>query len=286
MSHGTSANHRDAYGLTLLHEATTREHAELARVLLRHGADVHKGDARGMTPLHTAASLGKVAFVRFLCEHGAALNARTLKGNTALIEAVSEGQIGSVTALLQLGCDVTVPSYDGKIPLMHAAESCSDVLKLLLEHHRARGSVLPLEHNGHSALYNAIRASKRENVKLLLRAGASVLFINETSWHDFHPWNWGSAQTEKLMCAFYSVAAGVNLQQFYNHKGYADMIRPYFSEPPRAAAPRALQTLCRDALRHLVLSARRVANLYDGVSCLPLPTPLREFLLYHVDINT
>ena len=47
-----------AFGMTALHLAAARDHAESVALLLRYAASVNAENARGWTPLHLAASRG------------------------------------------------------------------------------------------------------------------------------------------------------------------------------------------------------------------------------------
>jgi acyl-CoA-binding protein len=58
-------------GMTGLHWASDRGHAEVADLLLASGADINARDDCGQTALHYAASCGHVAVVRLLLQRGA-----------------------------------------------------------------------------------------------------------------------------------------------------------------------------------------------------------------------
>lgn len=62
---------KDNAGYTPLHEACSRGHLEIARILLQYGANHSETALSGIRPLHEAIENGHVEIVRLLISYGA-----------------------------------------------------------------------------------------------------------------------------------------------------------------------------------------------------------------------
>lgn len=62
---------KDNAGYTPLHEACSRGHLEIARILLQYGASHSETALSGIRPLHEAIENGHVEIVRLLVSYGA-----------------------------------------------------------------------------------------------------------------------------------------------------------------------------------------------------------------------
>jgi ankyrin repeat protein len=62
---------KDNAGYTPLHEACSRGHLEIARLLLRYGASHAESALSGIRPLHEAIENGHIEMVRLLLSFGA-----------------------------------------------------------------------------------------------------------------------------------------------------------------------------------------------------------------------
>lgn len=62
---------KDNAGYTPLHEACSRGHLEIARILLQYGANHSETALSGIRPLHEAIENGFVEIVRLLISYGA-----------------------------------------------------------------------------------------------------------------------------------------------------------------------------------------------------------------------
>ena len=62
----TDLNHKDAYGLTMLHHAALENHVSVAHILQSKGADPNVTNNKLDVPLHTASYYGYTSFARLL----------------------------------------------------------------------------------------------------------------------------------------------------------------------------------------------------------------------------
>lgn len=68
---GMAPDQKDNAGYTPLHEACSRGHLDIARLLLQHGANPSETSPSGIRPLHDAVENGDVEIVRLLLAYGA-----------------------------------------------------------------------------------------------------------------------------------------------------------------------------------------------------------------------
>ncbi len=120
---GADVNAAQGDGMTALHWAAMKGHAELAQMLLyagaSHGATTRLG---AYTPLHLAAKQGSAAIVDALVSAGASVTAVSASGATALMMAAESGVLPAVQRLVAAGAAVNaVESAKGQSALMFAA---------------------------------------------------------------------------------------------------------------------------------------------------------------------
>ncbi len=94
---------RNSTGFTALTGATSQNHTEVARLLVKHGANVNYSYEGGFTPLMHAASAGNFELVNILLENGADPNAKNADGKTPLTFAGEKGDARVVKLLKSYG---------------------------------------------------------------------------------------------------------------------------------------------------------------------------------------
>ncbi|MEW6545104.1 MAG: ankyrin repeat domain-containing protein [Nitrospirota bacterium] len=138
LDRGLNANQRDAFGSTLLMEASRSGNLEVAKVLLNRGADVNLKDSQagiggGWTPLHAAAAAGHLDVAALLLERGANVKAKNNGARTPLHLAVYYGKVRVVALLLEHGADPLESDREAKTPLMVAQEGGNTTLIRILQ---------------------------------------------------------------------------------------------------------------------------------------------------------
>ncbi len=120
---GADVNAAQGDGMTALHWAAMKGHAELAQMLLyagaNHGATTRLG---AYTPLHLAARRGSAPIVDAFVAAGASVTAVSASGATPLMLAAESGVLPAVQRLVAAGAPVNaVESAKGQSALMFAA---------------------------------------------------------------------------------------------------------------------------------------------------------------------
>ncbi|MDX1577357.1 MAG: ankyrin repeat domain-containing protein [Gemmatimonadota bacterium] len=120
---GADPNAAQGDGMTALHWAAMRGHAEMAEALLYAGAHTESTTRiGGYTPLHLAARYGRGALVTTLLEGGADPRATTTTGVTPIHLAAGAGLAGAIADLAAAGADVdAVEGAHAQTPLMFAS---------------------------------------------------------------------------------------------------------------------------------------------------------------------
>ncbi len=169
---GATVNLSKYSGETALTLAALNGHATCVEALLAAGADPNKGKLNGQTPLSGAALKGHAACVRLLLEAGASPNKAHLDGSTPLHLACITGHIDCVELLLFFNADPMSCKKDGQTPLHLAAlqgnDLCCEMLLICGADVNAKDS------KGETPLELAALQGNKETVCLFLVSGAGV----------------------------------------------------------------------------------------------------------------
>ena len=155
-------------------EAARDEAAEVVRALVRDGADVNAARGDGMTALHFAAERGHADVARALIDAGAAVDAGTRIGRYAPLHLAARGGHGPVVALLlEAGADANAATTNSGVTALHLAAASVDgrpAVAALLDHgadpNAREGSA------GQTPLMFAAAANRPAAAAALLEAGA------------------------------------------------------------------------------------------------------------------
>lgn len=128
---GADVNRKTTAGMTALHFALNRKHADIAKLLINSGADVtlrsnRESWGRGHTPLDFAISSCRTDLVKLVLDAGADVHESDGEGKTALKGAAIHA--ADVTRLiLDAGADVNTKAKNGETALIAAHYSTSQI---------------------------------------------------------------------------------------------------------------------------------------------------------------
>ncbi|MDL1948768.1 hypothetical protein FBQ97_03020 [Acidobacteria bacterium ACD] len=123
------------WGETALGQAVSRDHVEIARLLIDKGAKLESRNKQGFTPLKYAVAAGSEPVARALVAGGAKVDkpgTKYNKGETALHMAITQGKPEMVKVLLELKANPNARLANGDTPLKLARNGDQeDVVKML-----------------------------------------------------------------------------------------------------------------------------------------------------------
>ena len=155
-------------------EAARDGAAEVVRALVKDGADVNAARGDGMTALHFAAERGHADVAGALIDAGAAVDAGTRIGRYPPLHLAARGGHGPVVALLlEAGADANAATTNSGVTALHLAAAAVDgrsAVAALLDHgadpNAREGSA------GQTPLMFAAAANRPAAAAALLEAGA------------------------------------------------------------------------------------------------------------------
>jgi ankyrin repeat protein len=154
-----------------------------ARLLVDAGANVSDADAWGVTATMMAAHAGFAEIVDLLLERGADPNAAKA-GFTALHAAIMRRNVRMVTALLGRGADPNAP-VQAWTPTRRSSKDYNFAPELV----------------GATPYWLAARFNEPDAMRLLLKHGASPLFVHRVNYHSDDPVEPRSQATTAVMAA-------------------------------------------------------------------------------------
>lgn len=154
-------------------DASQRDDAAAAKILIASGVNVNARAADGTTALHWAAQNDDLALVDALVRKGAQVNAQTDLGVTPLWIAATNSNAPMAVRLLTAHADPNLAAPTKVTPLMIAAQrGNTDAVRALLDH-GANPNLSETVH-GQTALMWAVAGRHPDVVRLLLAAHADV----------------------------------------------------------------------------------------------------------------
>ncbi|KAL1770846.1 ankyrin repeat and SOCS box protein 1 [Sigmodon hispidus] len=255
------------------------------------------------TPLRIAATAGHGNCVDFLIRKGAEVDLVDVKGQTALYVAVVNGHLESTKILLEAGADPNGSRHHRSTPVYHASRvGRDDILKALIRYgadvdvnHQLTPEARPpfsrrLTSLVVCPLYISAAYHNLQCFRLLLQAGANPDFNcnGPVNTQEFYRGSPGCVMDAVLRhgceAAFVSLlvefGANLNLVKWESLGPEARGRRKMDPEALQVfkearSIPRTLLSLCRVAVRRALGKYR-----LHLVPSLPLPDPIKKFLLY------
>jgi ankyrin repeat protein len=131
-----------------------------------------KSGINDKTLLMVACEHGHREVARWLLDRGVSINKKDVERRTALWWACDCGHPDLVALLLDRGADPTV-SREGMTILMKASHfGWAEIVRMLLNHTAARGTLLHQDKRGRTALWRACWNGRGEVARILLQNGA------------------------------------------------------------------------------------------------------------------
>lgn len=174
IEHGADINAKDQAGRSVMNNAIRFGNKDLVKLLVQKGASLEGCDSNTVLP---AVNRKDCEFLEMISELGLSLNKSSVSEGThfasPLEHALSlEDSADIVQCLLDLGVDPGEVNQNNQNALMQAA-LIEDVKPLKVILAKAKDIDINLaDDRGNTALHNAVREGRIENVKVLLEAGA------------------------------------------------------------------------------------------------------------------
>ncbi|KAF3924282.1 Ankyrin-1 [Orbilia brochopaga] len=179
ISAGVDVGQSDAYGRLPLHYAAMHGHVEILEALLTaNPKTLDSMDLDNFTPLIHALHHNQLSTVQTLIEHKARINPTSDKDYIPLNLACQHGLLEIAEILLRNGAQI-LPDAEGLFPQHHVARRrhASSLLKTL----QSLGVNLNEfdKMNGWTPMIHAASEGNKENLKVLLSAGARLDILDE-----------------------------------------------------------------------------------------------------------
>ena len=237
-------------------------YCDCSLLLINAGCMINHENTHGNTPLIIAIWYYKINVINELIARGVNVNHCTKNNVTALWTAANKLDENSLKILLNAGANPNIgrPALVTCVTKSYPSVEC---VKILLE---VGADINSDDVDYGTMMLNAARQGNPEIVKIVLNAGATINTSHKT--FDFtYTYN-----EQALMLLF---AAGEEWDYFkYSTKAPKTIIetRKDFS----------LQNICRKAIRKDLNVTNSKRDLFRLVEVLPLPKPIKKFLVYDV----
>ena len=185
-------------GVTPLRLAAERRHAEVVGLLLERGALTSRWNSKGSLPIHFGAIGGSVEVLRLLIGYGSRVVSSNNEGWTPIHFAAQCGHLEAVRWLLSQGADVQASSRSGMKPIHSAALGGHVKLLRLL---RDKGAdVNALQEDEYTPTRFAAAGNHTAAIQQLLRLGADISMPCRQGFTPLHAASfYGHRQTIELL---------------------------------------------------------------------------------------
>ena len=168
---GASVNTQDLHGDSPLHSALLYHNLENISLLLEHEADQDLLNAGGRMPVHVA---DEVDTLRLLLDAKAdVVNAQDRVGNTPLHYAIAARDRQRIALLIEYKPDVNLANRAGSTPLHLVTDT--ELAGMLMS---AAANPNQPDVNANTPLHLAVRARRKEIVRLMLEQKADASLVN------------------------------------------------------------------------------------------------------------
>lgn len=171
ITEGRDINAANSRGNTALMVAAQRDNAELVELLLKNRANPDAKDKYGWTALIAAARAGRTEVARVLLQNGADHSITDKDGKTALLHAIDMARTEMVTMLQEFGAN---PRKQGTKEVSATETAIRQGRTEALEPLLAKGGINQKNAAGMTPLMIAVRADRKDMVRLLLEKGADI----------------------------------------------------------------------------------------------------------------
>ena len=298
LEHNASIDVQDNEGMTALMQAAASGSAECVKILINSNAKLDLIDDNGNDALINSLCEGVYNYCDcslLLINAGCMINHENTHGNTPLIIAIWYYKINVINELIARGVNVNHCTKNNVTALWTAANKLDEnSLKILLDA-GANPNI------GRPALVTCVaeRYPSVECVKILLEAGADI--NSDDVVHGTMMLNAAKEGNPEIVKIALNAGAKINTSHntfdfTYTYNEQALMLLfaageewdyfKYSREAPKTIIETrkdfSLQNICRKAIRKNLNVTNPKRDLFRLVELLPLPKPIKKFLVYDV----
>ena len=291
---GADVNLADGESGTALMSTIKYDNKKTFTYLLEKGANTNAVSRdNGRTAMHYAARYSKLDYIQYLILYGANVNLADNNGRTAMHYAAQNSKLDYIHYLVLHGADVNLADHNGETPLLMVAcypKYCDpkrtiNCVKFLL---KMGADVNYLSNKGISATGGLLTVDKRasedisEAMKVLYAAGEIhknvIVDCNEKLIVLQHPFR-------RLLDSRLINLVKIYSSLFGNRKEILPLNATQFRHYPESPLDMSLMNFCRVAIRNHLFQVNRKKNLFGIVPKLPIPSLMKEYLLYGVSLD-
>ena len=272
-------------GLCAMHYAAYEGHIHICSALIKYGADVNSCDSYKRTPLHRAAENGQIAVIELLLRSGAKVCVTDIVGNTPLHLACYFNQTLAAKALLDFHSDVNCHDKNGNTPL-HVICNPDLQLDVFLVNSTFRNCAFQRRIFYQPDQVHVYQVETKL-VDILILYGADLEAVNNTGMTpiEYAKNSWNPESYLSLLEIF--VNAGLWITDFSLSASVSPKSAPHMRDSKEQYEHKliclqckqlALKQQCKRTIRkNIQLNGSQ--GIHYFINCLPLPQPLRNFLL-------